>query len=289
MATADTHPRLRLRFRQRTRRAPAADRPRADPSGLLLAFTWPLRYVGARALLLLQAATSLFSRPFRAALILDQMQFIGVGSLPIVMLVGFFSGGVAANSALEALKRFQQQVAVGGLVGVSLARELAPVFAALMLSARAGAGMASELGSMKLTEQVDALRSFGVDPVQYLVLPRLIASMIMTPALTLVFDIMGLLGAYIVSIYLKEVDPGGVLHSFYYYTDPLDYLIGLLKGVVFGLAFSLVACFQGMNVRGGARELGLGTTRAVVEGAVCILVLDYFLTDLFFTIWPTQA
>jgi phospholipid/cholesterol/gamma-HCH transport system permease protein len=281
IADANRGPRIRVDA------ASEAARRAADLLRRLLLF--PFVYLGDRAALFVRATGALLRRPFRGALLLDQMQFVGVGSLPIVGLVGIFSGGVAAESALEALRLFQQQAAVGGLVGVSLARELAPVFTALMLSARTGAGMASEIGSMRLTEQVDALTSFGVDPVQYLVVPRLIAAMVMTPALTLVFNAVGLLGAYFVAIHLKAVDPGAALHSFSYYTDPIDYVMGLLKAVAFGLAYSLVACYQGLTVRGGARELGRATTSAVVEGAVMILVLDYFLTDLFLDIWPSRA
>jgi phospholipid/cholesterol/gamma-HCH transport system permease protein len=255
--------------------------------GLRLA-TAPLAYFGERALLLLRAAASVFDKPFRVGLILRQMQFVGVGSLPIVMLVGLFSGAVAAESSISALSLFRQEAVVGGLVGVSLARELSPVFAALMLSSRAGSGMAAELGSMRLTEQVEALVSFGVNPVQYLALPRIVAGAIMTPVLTMVFNVIGLAGAYVVAIHLKHVDPGGVMNSFKFYTDPLDYWIGIIKAVVFGISFSLAACYRGLNVRGGARELGRATTQAVVEGAVSILVLDYFLTDLTLAVWPPQ-
>jgi phospholipid/cholesterol/gamma-HCH transport system permease protein len=248
----------------------------------------PFAYFGGRASLFARALLALFRPPLRLRLILDQMQFVGVGSLPIVSLVGLFSGGVAAESALDALKRFQQETLVGGLVGVSLARELAPVFTALMLSARTGSGMAAELGSMKLTEQVDALNTFGVDPAQYLVMPRLIAAMVMTPVMTFVFNLVGLLGAWVVAINLNNVDPGGVIYSFRYWTDPVDYRIGTIKAVTFGIAYALSACYQGINLRGGARELGRATTSAVVEGAVSILVLDYFLTDLALVVWPSR-
>jgi len=184
---------------------------------------------------------------------------------------------------------FRQEASVGGLVGISLARELAPVFTALMLSARAGAGMAAELGSMRITEQIDALVSFGAEPSQHLIMPRLVAGVIMTPIMTMLFNVVGLVGAYLVAVHLRHVDPGGVLNSFRYYTDPMDYLQGAVKSVAFGLAFTLVACYQGFNVRGGARELGRATTNAVVEGAVAILVLDYFLTDLMLVIWPPRT
>jgi len=258
------------------------------PGLLLTALVAPFAYVGTRAMFFLRAAT-FWRHRFHGTLLARQLQFVGFESLPIVVLVGFFSGGVAAESSLAALKMFRQEVSVGGLVGVSLARELAPVFTALMLSARAGAGMAAELGSMRISEQIEALVTFGAEPSQHLVMPRVLAALIMTPIMTMVFNLVGLVGAYLVAVHLRHVDPGGVLNSFRYFTDPLDYLEGAVKATAFGVAFSLVACYQGFNVRGGARELGRATTNAVVEGAVGILVLDYFLTDLMLVIWPPRT
>ena len=258
------------------------------PAAILTALIAPFVYLGTRTLFLLRTA-AVWRHRFHGTLLARQLQFVGFESIPIVALVGFFSGGVAAESSLAALKMFRQEVTVGGIVGVSLARELAPVFTALMLSARAGAGMAAEIGSMRITEQIDALVSFGAEPTQHLIAPRVLAGMLMTPVMTMVFNVVGLVGAYLVAVHLRHVDPGGVLHSFRFYTDPLDYLEGAIKGVTFGIAFTLVACYQGFNVRGGARELGRATTNAVVEGAVAILVLDYFLTDLMLVIWPPRT
>jgi phospholipid/cholesterol/gamma-HCH transport system permease protein len=258
------------------------------PGLILTALVAPFAYVGTRVMFFVRAA-EFWRHRFHGTLLTRQLQFVGFESLPIIVLVGFFSGGVAAESSLAALKMFRQEVSVGGLVGVSLARELAPVFTALMLSARAGAGMAAELGSMRISEQVDALISFGAEPSQHLVMPRLFAGLIMTPIMTMVFNLVGLVGAYLVAVHLRHVDPGGVLHSFRFYTDPIDYLQGAIKATAFGVAFTLVACYQGFNVRGGARELGRATTNAVVEGAVAILVLDYFLTDLMLVIWPPRT
>jgi phospholipid/cholesterol/gamma-HCH transport system permease protein len=258
------------------------------PGLILTALIAPFVYVGTRALFLLRAA-AVWRHRFHGTLLARQLQFVGFESIPIVALVGFFSGGVAAESSLAALKMFRQEVSVGGLVGVSLARELAPVFTALMLSARTGAGMAAEIGSMRITEQIDALVSFGAEPSQHLVTPRILAGLLMTPIMTMVFNIVGLMGAYLVAVHLRHIDPGGVLHTFRFYTDPLDYLEGAIKAAAFGVAFTLVACYQGFNVRGGARELGRATTNAVVEGAVAILVLDYFLTDLMLVIWPPRV
>jgi phospholipid/cholesterol/gamma-HCH transport system permease protein len=255
-------------------------------TGLTLPFRVVLGYFGEHSLLLIQSIVWLFRPPFRTRLFIEQMQFVGVGSLPIILLVGFFSGAVAAQQAIAALEIFNQERYVGATVGLSLAQELAPVFTALMITARAGSGMATELGSMRITEQIDALTTFAVNPVQYLVTPRIVASLIMMPIMTMVFNIVGLIGAYLFSIYLKQVDLGQFIEYFTYWTDPKDYIIGGTKAAVFGVALSLAACFQGYNARGGAKEVGLATTRAVVAGSVAVLVLDYFLIDAFHILWP---
>ena len=248
-----------------------------------------LGYFGEHTLMLAGAMRWLFRRPFRLRLFLEQMQFVGVGSLPIILLVGFFSGAVAAQQAIAALAIFRQERFVGATVGVSLAQELAPVFTALMITARAGSGMATELGSMRVSEQIDALTTFAVSPIQYLITPRIVATIIMMPIMVMVFNIVGLIGAYLYSIVLKQVDLGQFLEYYRYWTDPKDYIIGMTKAAVFGVALSLAACYQGFNVRGGAKEVGLATTRAVVAGSVSVLVLDYFLIDIFHTIWPFKA
>lgn len=256
-------------------------------------FAAPVRgffgYFGDHASLGFQAVAWLFRRPFRLRLFLQQMEFVGVGSLPIIMLVGFFSGAVSAQQTIRALATFRQERFVGATVGVSLALELAPVFTALMITARAGSGMATELGSMRITEQIDALTTFAVNPVQYLIAPRIVAGILMLPVMTMVFNVVGLLGAYIYSIYLMQVDLGAFLEFFRYWTDPTDYLQGAIKAAVFGGALSLCACFQGFNVRGGAKEVGLATTRAVVAGSVSVLVLDYFLSDILAVFFPLQS
>ncbi len=246
-------------------------------------------YFGEHSLLLGRAMAGLFRPPFRGRLFLEQMQFVGVGSIWIIGLVGFFSGAVAAQQAIAALAIFNQERFVGATVGLSLAQELAPVFTALMITARAGSGMATELGSMRITEQIDALTTFAVDPIQYLVTPRVVATILMMPIMTMVFNIVGLVGAYLFSIVLKDIDLGQFIEQFTYWTDPKDYIIGATKAAVFGLTLSVAACYQGFNVRGGAKEVGLATTRAVVGGSVSILCSDYFLIDLFHILWPFKS
>jgi phospholipid/cholesterol/gamma-HCH transport system permease protein len=241
---------------------------------------------GEHVLLLFRALVWLARPPFRLRLFFDQMEFVGVGSLPIIMLVGFFTGAVTALQAILALSLFEQQRYVGFGVGVSLARELAPVFTALMLTARAGSGMATELASMRITEQVDALTTFAVNPVQYLVTPRLVASALMLPVLSMVFNVVGLIGVYVVAIVSYQIDLGQVLALFRHGVDPIDYVEGLIKAFFFGITMATCACYQGLNVRGGAKEVGLATTRAVVSTSVTVLVLDYFLIQIMNIIFP---
>jgi phospholipid/cholesterol/gamma-HCH transport system permease protein len=275
----------------------AADADAPKPNGSVL---WPLKIVGKlfgpipraitlfgeHVLMLFRAVVWLFRPPFRPRLFFDQMEFIGVGSLPIIMLVGLFTGAVTALQAILALSLFQQERYVGFGVGVSLARELAPVFTALMVTARAGSGMATELASMRITEQVDALTTFAVNPVQFLVTPRLVASCVMLPVLAMVFNVLGLIGMYVVSIFLYHLDLGQVLALFRHGVDPIDYVQGLIKAFFFGLTMATCACYQGLSVRGGAKEVGLATTRAVVSTAVTVLVLDYFLIQIMNVVFP---
>lgn len=263
------------------------------PAALGAALGAPVRglfgYFGDHAMMLARAVTGLFRPPFRLRLFLEQMEYVGVGSLPIIMLVGFFSGAVSAQQTIRGLSLFQQERFVGGVVGLSLALELAPVFTALMITARAGSGMATELGSMRITEQIDALTTFAVNPIQYLVTPRILASIVVMPIMTMVFNALGLLGAFLYSIYVSRVDLGSFIEHFRYLTDPTDYFQGAVKAAVFGAALALAACYQGFNVRGGAKEVGLATTRAVVDGSVAVLVLDYFLSDMLASFFPLQS
>jgi phospholipid/cholesterol/gamma-HCH transport system permease protein len=241
---------------------------------------------GDHVIMLGRAWVWLVRPPFRPRLFFDQMEFVGVGSLPIIMLVGLFTGAVTALQAILALSLFQQQRYVGFGVGISLARELAPVFTALMITARAGSGMATELASMRITEQVDALTTFAVNPIQYLVTPRLIASALMLPVMTMVFNVLGLVGCYIVAIVSYQIDFGQVLALFRHGIDPIDFVEGLIKAFFFGITMATCACYQGLNVRGGAKEVGLATTRAVVSTSVTVLVLDYFLIEIMNVIFP---
>ena len=246
----------------------------------------PVAVFGEHVKLAGESFAWLFRPPFRRRLFWEQMEFIGVGSLPIIIMVGFLTGSVASLQAMYALQMFQQERWAGLAVGMALAQDLAPVFSALMITARAGSGMATELGSMRVSEQIDALSTFAVNPVQYLVTPRIVASIVMLPVMTMVFNFVGLVGGYVVTVIGFHVDFGQISALFRFWVDPIDYVKGLIKAMVFGFALSLAACYQGFNVRGGAKEVGGATTRAVVIGSVSIIALDFVLIEILTAIWP---
>ncbi|MEZ4358838.1 MAG: ABC transporter permease [Kofleriaceae bacterium] len=239
-----------------------------------------LESFGEHLLLCARALAWLPRRPFRPAIYLESAEYIGFGSLPIILLVGLFTGAVTSLQAINAFGQFGLEAYAGGTTGKALAIELGPVLTALMLSGRAASGIATELGTMRISEQIDALESMAVNPIQFLVLPRLIAGLIMGPILTLLFFIIGMGGVYFVAIVVMHVDQG----PFTVYTRDLitvsDVVQGLVKAAFFGFVVCLIGCYQGYNAKGGGRGVGLGTTRAVVIASVTVLVTDYFLTQL---------
>ena len=242
-----------------------------------------LEQLGAHLILLWAVIRWAVRPPYRVAVLLDAMVFIGVESLPIVLLISLFVGAVFALQLSSALRTFQAEAFTGATVGLALTRELAPVFTSIVVAARAGAGMATELGSMRITEQIDALATMAVNPLQYLVMPRVVAGVIMLPLLAMVFNCVGMVGAYIVAVEMQNVDRGVFIENARWLLDPNDLTQGLLKSIVFGAALTLIACQQGYNASGGAKGVGIATTRAVVGSFVTILILDYFLTDLWLT------
>jgi phospholipid/cholesterol/gamma-HCH transport system permease protein len=246
-----------------------------------------LDLVGGHLILTARALSWLPRRPFRGKNYLEAGEYIGFGSLPIVLLVGAFTGMVLSLQSVFAFRQFGLESFAGGTTGKALAIELAPVMTALMLSGRAGAGIATELGTMRISEQIDALESMAVNPVQYLVLPRLIAAMIVTPILSLLFFVVGMGGAYLVAVLLEGVDQGQWVANLREIVIPTDVLQGLIKSVFFGFMVTLIGCYQGFNAKGGGRGVGMGTTRAVVMGSVSVLVVDYFLTDILLSILGT--
>lgn len=243
----------------------------------------PIRFFqafGEMMLLLFRATLWGVRPPYRVGLVLQAMEFIGVGSLSIIALVSVFVGGVFGLQSVEAFRIFNADTFVGTAVSLTLSREISPVLTALLVSGRAGSAMATEIGSMRITEQIDAMATMAVNPIQYLVVPRLVASTVMVPLLTMVFNVMGMVGAYIFVVMVKGVDPGVFVHNIRWYTDPEDVAQGLIKAAVFGLALALIGCYQGYTASGGAKGVGLATMRAVVVSSVAILALDFVVTDI---------
>ncbi|MBU1220766.1 ABC transporter permease [Myxococcota bacterium] len=239
-----------------------------------------LEEVGNVFSLFLATFAWLFRPPFRFRLFVANMDFIGLGSIGIVALVASFTGAAFSLQTVYTFKLFQAEAFIGVTVALSLSKELAPVLTALMVTARAGSAMATELGSMRITEQIDAMYTMAVSPIQYLVVPRIIASIIMVPFLTMVFNLVGIMGASFVAVTMMGVDAGPFWHNIMWFIDAKDILEGIIKAVFFGAAFSTIACYQGFYASGGAAGVGRATTQAVVRGSVTILFLDVMLTDI---------
>lgn len=221
-----------------------------------------------------------FRPPYRWSQLAAAMEFIGVQSIFIVSLTGTFSGMVLALQMVYTLRRLQSEALVGGIVLVSLMREMSPVFTALMVTARAGSAMAAELGNMRVTEQIDAITTMGVSPEQYLLSPRLVASVVMLPLLTILYTVVGAAGAYLVAVQWLNVDPGLFIDKIRQLALPNDFYMGMVKATVFGFLISAVSCRQGFYASGGAKGVGDATTRAVVQSAVSILISNYVITSL---------
>lgn len=234
--------------------------------------------LGRMVILLVRAIRAAGMRPWRWQTILEQLEFVGVQSSFIVLLTGLFTGMVFALQSSYAFRLFGAESLIGPSVTLSLVRELGPVLTAIMVTARAGSAMATELGTMRVTEQIDALYTMGINPVQYLVLPRLLAGTLMVPMLTLLFSFIGFWGSYFVTITIVGMGPNVYLQGVLDLLKLDDLFNGLFKSAVFGLLLSLISCSEGFHARGGARGVGEATTRAVVLSCVIILVSDYFLT-----------
>ncbi len=218
--------------------------------------------------------------PYRGRLFVEAMEFIGIGSIFLVSLTAVFVGGVLALQLVDGFRDFGAENQTGAVIGLALAREVGPVFAALMVTSRAGSAMTTELGSMRVTNQIDALVTMAVNPVQYLVVPRLVAGFVMVPVLTMLFNIVGVMGAFFVAVALLGLDPGVFMDRLQWLVDWDDVSQGLIKAMVFGVAVTLIACRQGFYAKGGAAGVGRATNRAVVQSAIAILMLDYLVTSL---------
>jgi phospholipid/cholesterol/gamma-HCH transport system permease protein len=239
------------------------------------------KFEGFGLLLMLTGRTLawLVRPPYRLSQLFLAMDFIGVQSVFIVSLTGVFSGMVLALQTVHSLRQFSAEGIVGSIVAISLTREISPVFAALMVTARAGSAMAAELGNMRVTEQIDALTTMSVSPVQYLLAPRLLASVLMVPLLCILYTCVGMVGAWVVAVQWLSVDPGTFLANIEKYMVLRDFWMGEIKAAVFGFLIAAISCRQGFYASGGARGVGQATTRAVVESAVAILIANYLITN----------
>src|SRR5690242_5788480 len=237
-------------------------------------------------LLALQSLGNLFRKPLYVADMVQQADLIGVGSLPIVVLIGFFTGAVLAVQTANTLQRFGSITLIGQLVSLSMVRELGPVLTGILVAGRNSSGMASELGSMVVTEQIDAMRALGTDPMKKLVTPRVVASVFMLFFLTILSDLVGLTGGLFVSKLLLNLDARQYWNNAWQSLVFEDVFMGLLKPVLFGFIIATVGCFYGMTARGGTQGVGRATTQAVVAASVLIIVTNFFVTQFLMNVLP---
>ncbi len=219
-----------------------------------------------------------FKPPLRLSRYFYYLASIGTDSLPVIAVTSFFTGGVIALETYTAFHRFNAEYMIGAVVAISMARELAPVLSALLVTARSGSAMAAEIGTMRVTEQIDALEMMAVNPIKYLITPRLYTSVIAVTVLTVISDIVGYIGGYIVSVYLFGVNKTLYIRYTQNLAEMDDVYHGLIKAAVFGFLIASISCLYGYFTRGGAKGVGESTTRAVVSSSIAILIFDYLIT-----------
>lgn len=241
------------------------------------------RAIGRLSVFIIQSVAHVFMPPFFPRLILRQIVDIGYYSLPVVGMTALFTGMVLALQSFTGFARFNAESAIAAVVVLSVTRELAPVLAGLMVAGRVGAAMAAEIGTMRVTEQIDALTTLSVNPFKYLIAPRIIAGTLMLPALVLVGDIVGVFGGYLVSIYRLGFSPGSYLTQSWDILETIDVVSGLVKAGVFGLIVAAMGCYHGFHSGRGAQGVGTATTYAVVSSSILILIFNYALTQIFFS------
>ena len=221
-------------------------------------------------------------RPWDARELVRQMVRVGVDSLPVVLLTALFTGMVFALQTFSTLRRFGAEGFVGSLVALSMVRELSPVISSLLIAGRCGSAMGAEIGTMRVTEQIDALEALATDPVHFLVVPRVWATVLTLPLLIVVGDVIGIAGGYLISVVYFGANPVTYVENTFRYMDLDDLTSGLVKAAVFGLIVAVVGCQKGYHTRGGAEGVGRATTRAVVLASIAILIADFFLTKILF-------
>jgi phospholipid/cholesterol/gamma-HCH transport system permease protein len=258
---------------------------RASQRSILDTLTAPiisfLTFVGEMTLLGLDAFSRLFRRPYEIREAINQMAFIGVASVPIVALTSFFSGAVLALYSSQFLLQYNATPFVGATIGLAVTREVGPVLAGIMVAARGGSAMAAQIGTMAVTEQIDALKMLSVHPTNYLVIPRLVACFFMLPVLALVGMYAGVIGGWVAAVF-NGVPSGSILPSIQQYVEPWDMIGGMIKTPIFGIIIALVACQQGLRTRDGAVGVGRATTHTVVISMVLIYIANYLLAELLF-------
>jgi phospholipid/cholesterol/gamma-HCH transport system permease protein len=238
------------------------------------------------ALLASQSLANLFTSPRYIADTIQQGDVIGVGSLPIVILTGFFLGAVLALQSANELSRFGGLSYTGELVSLSMVREIGPVLTGLMVAGRSATGMASELGSMMVTEQIDAMRALGTDPSKKLVTPRVVSTVFMLVVLTVIADLCALVGGYMVAIFKLRLDGNQYWSMAWQSLGSGDIIMGLLKPFVFGFIISTIGCYYGISARGGTQGVGRATTQAMVSASVLLVIVDLFITQLLLSFFP---
>lgn len=238
---------------------------------------------GSVSLFAAQAVVLSVRPPWHWRLIVRQMVDIGYYSLPVVGMTALFTGMVLALQSYTGFSRFAADSAIPTVVVISITRELGPVIAGLMVAGRIGASMAAEIGTMRVTEQIDALTTLATNPMKYLVAPRLLAGMTMLPLLVLVADVIGVFGGYIVSVHKLGFNPTSYLKRTFEYLHVMDVVSGLVKAGVFGFLIALMGCYHGYRSRGGAQGVGAATTQAVVTASILILLSNYLVTEIFFS------
>ena len=238
--------------------------------------------VGRFFTILVKAARWTVRGPFEGRQLVKQMVQVGVDSVPVVFLTSMFTGMVLALQTFSGFQRFSAEGYVGSVVSLSMLRELSPVLTALMVAGRVGSAMAAELGTMRVTEQIDALEALATDPIQYLVVPRVLALIVMLPFLVVMSDGVGIYGGYLISVNLLGANPVGYLGNSFQYLVISDLSSGLMKAAVFGLIISMIGCQKGLFTKGGAEGVGRSTTQAVVYGSMMVLVSDFFMTKILF-------
>ncbi len=236
---------------------------------------------GNMMLFLMEGVALIFVPPFRPRRFLQELELIGVKSTLIILLTAAFTGMVLGLQGYYTLKKYGSESALGSAVALSLIREMGPVLTAIMVSARAGSAVTAEIGIMRITEQLDALDTMAINPMQYVVMPKLVAGVIAVPLLTAIFDVVGILGGYLVGVVLLGVSSGAYFSGMVQSVVPLDINGGIVKSLVFGITIVLVACYKGYHTEHGAEGVSRATNQTVVLSAIMVLAWDYILTSFF--------